>query len=43
MDPSAISLARDNLIPMIVFSILQPNAFETASLGNGEFTLIAEE
>ena len=43
MDSSAISLARDNLIPMIVFSILEPNAFETACLGNGEFTLISEE
>ncbi len=43
MDSSAISLARDNQIPMIVFSILQPNAFETACVGSGEFTLISEE
>ena len=43
MDSSAISLARDNLIPMIVFSILQPNAFETVCSGSGEFTLISEE
>ena len=43
MDSSAISLARDNLIPMIVFSILKPGAFETACMGKGEFTLISEE
>ena len=27
MDPSAISMARDNLIPMVVFSILKNNSF----------------
>ena len=43
MDSSAISLARDNLIPMIVFSILKPDAFATACMGKGEFTLISEE
>ncbi len=41
MDSSAISLARDNLIPMVVFSILEDNSFERASLGKGDFTLIS--
>ena len=43
MDSSAISMARDNLIPMVVFSIIEKNAFLTASLGKGPFTLISEE
>ena len=43
MDSSAISMARDNLIPMVVFSILEKNAFLSASLGKGSFTLISEE
>ena len=43
MDSSAISMARDNLIPMVVFSILEKNSFLNASLGKGSFTLISEE
>ena len=43
MDSSAISMARDNLIPMVVFSILKSNSFLNASLGKGSFTLISEE
>ncbi len=43
MDSSAISMARDNLIPMVVFSILKSNSFLKASLGKSPFTLISEE
>ena len=43
MDSSAISMARDNLIPMVVFSILKNNSFLNATLGKGSFTLISEE
>ena len=43
MDSSAISMARDNLIPMVVFSILKSNSFLNASLGKSPFTLISEE
>ena len=43
MDSSAISMARDNLIPMVVFSILKNSSFLNATLGKGPFTLISEE
>ena len=43
MDSSAISMARDNLIPMVVFSILKNNSFLNATLGKDSFTLISEE
>ena len=43
MDSSAISMARDNLIPMVVFSILENNSFLNATQGKGSFTLISEE
>ena len=40
MDASAISLARENDIPIVVFSIHTPGAFAEAVKGQGEFTLI---
>ncbi len=40
MDSSAISLARDNNIPLVVFSILNLGAFKEVSNGRGDFTLI---
>ncbi len=43
MDSSAISMARDNDIPMVVFSILEKNSFLNASSGKGSFTIISEE
>ena len=43
MDSSAISLARDNNIPMVVFSILENNAFEKAVKGQGSYTVITED
>ena len=40
MDASAISLARENNIPIVVFSIHTPGAFAGAIKGQGKFTLI---
>ena len=40
MDASAISLARENNIPIVVFSIHTPGAFAEAIKGQGKFTLI---
>ncbi len=40
MDASAISLARENDIPIVVFSIHTPGAFAEAIRGQGKFTLI---
>lgn len=43
MDASAISLARENKIPMLVFSIEQKGAFETVLRHQGKFTLISDK
>lgn len=43
MDASAISLARDNGIPVLVFSIHEPGAFADVLCGRGTFTLISQE
>lgn len=40
MDASAISLARENKIPIVVFSIHSENALKDAVYGQGKFTLI---
>ncbi len=40
MDASAISLARESHIPIIVFSILNPHGIKEALQGKGRFTLI---
>jgi len=42
MDASAISLARENKIPIIVFSIRDSGAFANVVKGEGTFTIIAE-
>jgi uridylate kinase len=42
MDASAISLARENNIPILVFSIQTPGAFSDVTMGNGKSTLIRE-
>ncbi len=42
MDASAISLARENRIPIAVFSIHNPGAFADAVSGVGRYTLISE-
>jgi len=42
MDAAAVALARDNRIPVIVFSILQPGAFVDILKGNGRATVVAD-
>ena len=43
MDASAISLARENTIPMIVFSIEKTGGFEKVLRHEGKFTLITDQ
>lgn len=43
MDASAISLARENNIPILVFSIHNPDAFADVVQGEGTFTIISNE
>ena len=42
MDASAISLARENRLPIIVFNIRAPGAFGAVMRGEGRFTTILE-
>ena len=43
MDHSAISLARENHIPILVFSIAEPGAFAKVISGEGRFTVVADD
>jgi uridylate kinase len=43
MDASAISLARENRIPILVFSIHNPGGFADVVTGRGRYTVITEE
>ena len=43
MDASAISLARDNRIPILIFSVHTAGAFAEVVAGRGRFTIITEE
>lgn len=43
MDASAISLARENNIPVIVFSIKKPGAFAELMQGRGDYTIVMEK
>ena len=43
MDASAISLSRENGIPILVFSLHNPGAFADVVAGKGRFTIIREE
>jgi uridylate kinase len=43
MDHAAISLARENAIPILVFSIYRPGAFAEVLSGEGCFTLVSNE
>ncbi|MEQ8357800.1 MAG: UMP kinase [Kiloniellaceae bacterium] len=43
MDHAAISLARENAIPILVFSIYRPGAFAEVLSGKGCFTLVQNE
>ncbi|MGQ0676479.1 MAG: uridine monophosphate kinase, partial [Rhodospirillales bacterium] len=42
MDAAAISLARENRIPILVFSIFEAGAFAKVVGGQGRYTIIAE-
>ncbi len=42
MDASAISLARENSVPIIVFNIRAPGAFRALMNGEGHYTTIVE-
>ena len=41
MDTAAITMARDNHIPIIVFSIKEPDAFVRVAAGEGKYTIIS--
>lgn len=43
MDLTAISLSRENGIPIIVFSIQEDGAFASVLAGQGRFTIVSEE
>ncbi len=43
IDASAISLARENGIPILVFSIAGKDAISQAVCGKGKFTLITDK
>jgi len=43
MDASAISLARENRIPILVFSIFESGGFAQVVRGKGRFTIITDE
>jgi uridylate kinase len=40
MDPAAITLARDNHIPIMVFNIREPHNFARVVCGQGQFTIV---
>lgn len=42
MDAAAISLARENKLPILVFSITEKNAMPNVLVGKGKFTIINE-
>ena len=43
MDAAAISLARENQIPIIVFSIRDHGSFARVIAGEGKFTIITDK
>ena len=43
MDASAISLARENRIPILVFSIQEPGGFAAVIKGTGRYTAVTDE
>jgi uridylate kinase len=43
MDAAAISLARENNLPIIVFNIHEPGAFTVVLKGEGRFTTVVEQ
>ena len=43
MDAAAISLARENKLPIIVFNIHEPGAFTAVMQGEGRFTTVVDQ
>ena len=43
MDAAAVSLARENHLPIIVFNIHEPGAFTAVMKGEGRFTTVQEQ
>lgn len=43
MDATAISLARENKVPVMVFSIREAGNFAKVMSGNGEYTIVSDE
>jgi uridylate kinase len=43
MDATAIALARENLIPIAIFSMYEEGGFAKVVKGEGNFTLITEK
>ena len=42
MDASAIALARDNNLPLIIFSLHQSGGFAEVLSGRGKFTIVEQ-
>lgn len=42
MDASAIALARDNALPIIVFSLHEPGGFRSVLAGEGTYTIVRD-
>jgi uridylate kinase len=42
MDASAIALARDNALPIIVFSLDEPGGFRGILAGQGTYTIVSD-
>lgn len=43
MDPAAVSIARDNNIPIVVFNIREPGNFKRVVCGEGQFTIVRKK
>ena len=43
MDAAAISLARENHIPILVFSISEPGGFASIFQGQGHYTIVEDQ
>jgi uridylate kinase len=43
MDAAAIAIARENKVPVIVFSILEKGAFAEIMQGKGDYTIVTEQ
>ena len=42
MDASAIALARDNDLPIVVFSLDEPGGFKGIMAGEGVYTIVKD-